>query len=156
MSDAAVADLPGLALSVRQPWAWAIIHAGKDIENRSWNPQNPALRQRGRIAIHAAKGMTKGEYLDAAELMLDDLGITCPPAAELLRGGIIGTVEISGAVRKSASPWFFGPVGLVLRAPQPCAFVPAKGQLSFFRWSPDAVGAPSPPARWMRDSGASP
>ena len=23
-------------LSIRQPWAWAIIHAGKDIENRCW------------------------------------------------------------------------------------------------------------------------
>ena len=25
---------PNKALSVRQPWAWAIIHGGKDIENR--------------------------------------------------------------------------------------------------------------------------
>ena len=24
------------ALSIRQPWAWAIINAGKDIENRQW------------------------------------------------------------------------------------------------------------------------
>ena len=24
------------ALSIRQPWAWAILHAGKDIENRDW------------------------------------------------------------------------------------------------------------------------
>lgn len=29
-------DIPRLALSVRQPWPWAILHAGKDIENRSW------------------------------------------------------------------------------------------------------------------------
>jgi hypothetical protein len=25
-------------LSVRQPWAWAVIHASKDIENRLWQP----------------------------------------------------------------------------------------------------------------------
>lgn len=37
-------DLPELALSVRQPWAWAIIHAGKDIENRSWQDITAALR----------------------------------------------------------------------------------------------------------------
>ena len=24
------------ALTIKQPWAWAIIHAGKDIENRDW------------------------------------------------------------------------------------------------------------------------
>ena len=25
------------ALSLRQPWAWAVVHAGKSIENRRWN-----------------------------------------------------------------------------------------------------------------------
>ena len=49
--------LPALALSVRQPWAWAIIHAGKDIENRSW-----ATKFRGRVLIHASKGMTQEEF----------------------------------------------------------------------------------------------
>ncbi len=36
-SARAVADVtePMLALSIRQPWAWAVIHAGKDVENRS-------------------------------------------------------------------------------------------------------------------------
>lgn len=38
------------AITVRQPWAWAIAHAGKDIENRSGN-----TRYRGPIAIHAGK-----------------------------------------------------------------------------------------------------
>ena len=27
------------ALSIRQPWAWLILHAGKDIENRDWKPR---------------------------------------------------------------------------------------------------------------------
>ncbi|MCB2413671.1 hypothetical protein LGT39_12530 [Demequina sp. TTPB684] len=38
-------------LTVRQPWAWAIMH-GKDVENRS---QNIAGDYRGPVAIHAAK-----------------------------------------------------------------------------------------------------
>lgn len=37
-------------LTVRQPWAWAIIHLGKDVENRS---QNIAGAYRGPVAIHA-------------------------------------------------------------------------------------------------------
>ena len=37
------------ALSVRQPWAWAIAHGHKDVENRSWPTQ-----WHGRLAIHAS------------------------------------------------------------------------------------------------------
>jgi hypothetical protein len=29
-------------LTVRQPWAWAIIHGGKDAENRNW-PRSTAV-----------------------------------------------------------------------------------------------------------------
>lgn len=38
------------ALSVKQPWAWAIIHAGKDIEKRTWRTD-----YRGPLLIHAGK-----------------------------------------------------------------------------------------------------
>jgi len=37
-------------LTVRQPWAWAIVHGGKDVENRV---RNIAGRYRGAVAIHA-------------------------------------------------------------------------------------------------------
>lgn len=141
-------NLPVLALSVRQPWAWAIIHAGKDIENRSWQAVNHGLRQRGRIAIHAAKGMTREEYEDAAKF-INGLGASCPLARDLLRGGIIGSVEVVDVVQESESPWFFGPRGLVFRDPQPCDFIPAKGELGYFRWAPADASSVPPPARWM-------
>lgn len=141
-------DLPGIALSVRQPWAWAIIHAGKDIENRSWQAVNRGLDRRGRVAIHAAKGMTRDEYDHAAEFMASR-GVTCPPARDLARGGIIGSVEVVDVVTDSTSPWFFGPRGLVLRDPRPCAFVPSSGQLGYFAWSPGDPAAVPPLARWM-------
>lgn len=38
------------ALSVRQPWAWAIVNGHKRIENRTWAP-----RYRGTLLIHASK-----------------------------------------------------------------------------------------------------
>ena len=37
-------------LTVRQPWAWALIHGGKDVENRV---RNIAGDYRGPVAIHA-------------------------------------------------------------------------------------------------------
>jgi len=36
------------ALTLRQPWAWAIAHAGKDVENRTWGTS-----WRGLVGIHA-------------------------------------------------------------------------------------------------------
>jgi hypothetical protein len=143
----AVNTFPAIALSVRQPWAWAIIHAGKDIENRSWQPNNLGIRKRGRVAIHASKGMTRAEYADAAAFM-KSIGITCPTPGELSFGGIVGSAEIVDVVRHHDSPWFFGPLGLVLRKPEATSFATAAGQLGFFRWEKPALQpAPAPAAR---------
>lgn len=136
------------ALSVRQPWAWAIIHAGKDIENRSWQAVNHGLRVRGRICIHAAKGMTRDEYEEAREF-IDSLGYHTPDAHALYRGGIIGDVEVVDVVGKSDSPWFFGPRGLVLRDPRPVPFIPAQGALGYFDWEPADTSIVPKPAAWM-------
>lgn len=124
-----------LVISVRQPWAWLIINAGKDIENRDW-----FTKVRGRVLIHAGKGMTREEYavclrtchMISGKHPFPD-GMVLPAFDELERGGIIGSVEIVDCVDGSASPWFFGRYGFVLRDPQPLPFQPCKGQLGFFR-----------------------
>lgn len=119
------------ALSIRQPWAWLILNAGKDIENRDW-PTN----FRGRTLIHASKSCTKAEYADALEFVtmgeLGRQGIVLPPIEQLQRGGIVGSVEIIGCTAESDSPWFMGQFGFVLRNPKPLPFVAWKGQLGFF------------------------
>lgn len=120
-----------LALSIRQPWAWAILHAGKDIENRDWRPANPGLRFRGRFLIHASLHVAS-TYTDLA--VIRDLGGKDTPAlAGMPRGGIVGEAEIVDVVRDHDSPWFFGPIGLVLRNVKPLPFRPCKGALGFFR-----------------------
>ena len=56
-------DEPVRAISVRQPFAWAIIHAGKDVENRSPNARRQFQAAVGeRVLIHASKGMTADVY----------------------------------------------------------------------------------------------
>src|SRR4051812_22340706 len=149
-----MSEIPRLALSVRQPWAWAIIHAGKDIENRSWQAVNHGLRQRGRIAIHASKGMTREEYEDAKDT-IERNAPYCPEAIDLLRGGIIGTVQVIDVVDDHKSPWFFGPRGLVLRDPEPCDFIPSLGALGYFEWRRAEPSIVPPPARWMLPADAS-
>lgn len=120
------------ALSIRQPWAWAILHAGKDIENR---PRRTHLR--GRILIHASAGMTRDEYDDALSTISfahpNPKSLLMPDLAGMLRGGIVGSVEIVDCFDATpGSPWFFGPFGYRLRNPRPLPFWPCKGQLGFF------------------------
>lgn len=133
-TDTSGGQVHPLVISVRQPWAWLIINAGKDIENRNW-----FTRIRGRVLIHAAKTCTKDEWRVAWQCVRD----ICPEAwdkacreiqaGSIERGGIIGSVEIVDCVEKSDSPWFFGRYGFVLRDPQPLPFQPRKGKLGFFR-----------------------
>ena len=114
------------ALSIRQPWAWLIVNGHKDIENRCW-----PTRFRGFVLVHASKGMTKDEYLEA-DIMAAENGVTIPPFEELERGGIVGKVTITDCVSKSDSPWYMGQYGFVLEAAEPLPFQPYKGALGFF------------------------
>ena len=140
--------LPQKALSVRQPWAWAIIHAGKDVENRSWQAVNHGLKMRGRIALHASSGLGKAEFEDA-RAFIESLGISCPPPSDLERGGIIGSVEVIDVVNDHDSEWFFGPRGLILANPEPHDFIPVKGALGYFNWRDHVTKGVPPLARWM-------
>jgi ASCH domain-containing protein len=92
------------AISIKPPWAWAIIHGGKDIENRTW-----ATRYRGPLLIHAGKAMTRSDYERVVSHLEED-GIVAPHRHELERGGIIGIVELIDCVEAHTSPWFGGPV----------------------------------------------
>lgn len=145
--DTQTTDLPISALSVRQPWAWAIIHAGKDIENRGYVAIWKGNMKPKRIAIHASKGMTRDEY-EFSAMFMEKLGVICPPAIELKRGGIIGSVDVTAIVNKSSSGWWMGPKGLVLANATPCDFIPCGGQLGYFKWERnDAVQVDWP--KWM-------
>lgn len=114
------------AISIRQPWAWLIAHGHKDIENRSWR-----TNYRGPVLIHAAKGMTKDEYI-GAYVMAEEQGIIIPDFKDLQRGGIIGKAVIIDCISHSYSPWFFGRYGFVMQNMKPLPFQPCKGELNFF------------------------
>lgn len=126
------------ALSIRQPWAWLILNAGKDIENRRW-----PTSVRGRVLIHAGKGMTRIDYEDAHYSFRATIGCAgeaMPSFEAIERGGIVGSVEIVDCVTESESPWFCGRYGFVLRDPRPIPFRPWRGQLGFFEVPMDALG----------------
>jgi hypothetical protein len=123
-------------LSIRQPWAWLIIHGGKDIENRTW-----PTKFRGTVLIHASKGMTRGEYESAVDPLWRIGGpvIDVPSFHDLERGGIVGMVDIVDCVSDSTSPWYAGSFGFVLRNAKPLPFTPMRGMLGFFDAPADFV-----------------
>lgn len=120
------------AISIRQPWAWLIVQGFKPVENRSW-PTN----FRGKVLVHASKGMTNDEYEDVEWLLKDDqrlhqMEIVLPDRKVIDRGGIVGITEIVGCVSAMDSPWFYGPQGFLLQNSKPLPFMPFKGALGFF------------------------
>ena len=117
------------ALSVRQPWAWLIVHAGKNIENRRWKS-----KYRGGLLIHAPDGMTRKEY-DHAALWLEEknLAISLPEYSSLVRGAILGECTVTDWVSASSSPWFVGSYGAILSERKAYLEpVPCKGKLGIW------------------------
>jgi hypothetical protein len=109
------------ALTIKQPWAWAIIYAGKDVENRS-----KPTRYRGPLLIHA--GLQ--DSLEGWE-WLDEMGVPLP--VEPPTGGIIGLVDLVDCVQGYDSCWAMdGYYHWVLANPRPWKFVPMLGKLSMF------------------------
>ena len=111
-------------LTIRQPWAWAIAHAGKDIENRSW-----ATRHRGPLLIHAGKRIPDNtDFSDLVELLELSAGADLDRAcrllaeldhAELAYGAIVASARLADCVAASESLWFVGPHGWVLSDVRP-------------------------------------
>jgi hypothetical protein len=117
-------------ISIRQPWAWLIVHGSKRIENRTWR-----TNYRGPILIHASSGLTRAEYESAVQFMTDRqiLPAFLPRPEELERGGIIGRAEVIDCISESSDPWFMGPVGHVLANVQPLEFRKLKASLGYFK-----------------------
>lgn len=110
------------ALTIKQPWAWAIAMGYKAVENRSWAPSAKVLAVGDRFAIHAGALDPSG-----ADFVLARLGIVDKKERAALiavwraqRGSILATVNYRGTVDSamqlpsSARPWFFGPIAWVL------------------------------------------
>lgn len=138
MSPSLLSDVPFVALSVRQPWAWLLFH-GKDVENRDWY-----TARRGPLAIHSSAGMTREEYA-AAVLFVRGfdpaLADRIPAAKELVLGAVLGLVDQVGCVRTSDSPWFCGALGHLYERPRLLVeAIPARGKLGLWKWFPPAEG----------------
>jgi hypothetical protein len=65
------------ALSIKQPWVWAILNVGKDIENRTWMLSQNRGRHEGRSIYSVSR--------TARKLLLRVPSVLCAPAAGYLK-----------------------------------------------------------------------
>ena len=138
-------------LTVRQPWAWAIIHGGKDVENRT---RNIAGAYRGPVAIHVATGGTLMENYRTIQRIRPDLASDDLPWPTFEHGvpnaghviGVLDLVDVHQDCTElvegfghtpTCSPWAMpGHWHLCLENPRPLAEpIPARGRLGL--WRPD-------------------
>ncbi len=138
-------------LSLRQPWAWMVVHGGKTIENRRWSPSH-----RGPFLVHAAKGMTRKEYDQACEFAADvNPSLVVAHFDTVVRGGIIEKASIVNVIppcvrvgkhQAYASlftedacvhPWHMPEqFGFMLESIEALPFRPLVGHLGFFNVDP--------------------
>ena len=129
------------ALTVKNPWAWAIIQGGKDVENRS-----RATKYRGQLYIHAGKAHSQ-EGVD----FLTSRG-QWPAHMAGTNGMVIGTVDVIGchhaddcpgpdyADNGACSDWAMANhYHWVLANPRPLANpFPLQGKLGIWNFGEDA------------------
>jgi hypothetical protein len=84
------------ALTIKQPWIHAILHEGKDIENRSWQRSF-----RGWIALHASAQPSREAVYPR--------GHRLPDFDQLDYSAVCGVARVVDIVTRSRSKWFFRP-----------------------------------------------
>lgn len=126
------------AISIRQPWPWAILNLGKDVENRTW-----PTKHRGPILIHAGKAFVPEDVREDVAECKAVATKTGHPIPERLTfkdllaqtGGIVGMVSIVDCIQNSPSPWANPTPGMwhwILGQPRVLPFFARKGRLGFF------------------------
>lgn len=128
-------------LSVRQPWTWALVYGGKDVENRT---RNLAGSYRGPVAIHASLTDDDAAYED--DLIRDALSgedDSWMTEARMESGVIHGVVDLLDVHEDGpgccSSRWAQrGVWHLRVGNARPIEWpIPAKGKLGL--WTPDAA-----------------
>ena len=126
------------ALTIRQPWAWAVMYGGKDVENRRWR-----TAYRGPLLIHAGKNADPDPEAPTRLLwtMADPDAFGQPRAAWQAREAIIGVVHLADVLTDSPSPWATaGWYHWVFEFPAPVdPLIPCRGRPGL--WVPPAAVA---------------
>ena len=82
------------AITLKQPWAYAITDLGKNIENRNWLPMLYRSSSKGEtLALHAGMSFDKEE---SWATILITSGVLPPSREKLITGAIVAVAEVVG------------------------------------------------------------
>lgn len=129
------------AISIWQPWVWAILHAGKRLENRGWQAQ-----YRGPILLHASKRFVDREVF---ETMKEDIlplagprhllpkvtmGMLRASCGHMVgRAFVVDWISPIDEIPAGQEPWYMGSYALVLDDVRPLVRpIAVPGQLGLF------------------------
>lgn len=126
-------QITGKAITLQQPWAWAVTHLEKNIENRTW-----PTTHRGEIFIHAGKGWDA----NGAAWIEQNFNVEIPPQSQMASGELVAKCEIVDCQhwsetkehhlpwsQKFGFQWFLEDIE-VLETP-----IPLRGKLGIFPFS---------------------
>jgi hypothetical protein len=115
------------ALSVRQPWAWAIAEGLKRIENRTWTTS-----YRGPLVIHASSNRRDLESEHVSLLpAFDPESLRFGVAAALVE--LVDVLTVRQARRAfPGDPFVMGPYCWVVEDPRPLRPLTVRGSLGIF------------------------
>ena len=81
------------AITLKQPWAYAITDLGKNIENRNWLPMLYRSSSKGEtLAIHIGKAWDDSAW----DRIYRISGEHVPPKSQLITGAIIAVCDVVG------------------------------------------------------------
>lgn len=114
------------ALTLKRPWAQAIIYGPKRIENRRWTPEK--VKPPFWMAIHAGQSEDK-----TAEYHMTSEGLYEVDPAHDHEGCIIGLARVTGYTTYSDDPWYaIGQVGWIIDEVYPLDPIKARGKLNLW------------------------
>ena len=123
------------ALTIHQPWAWAIAAGHKRIENRTWG-----TAYRGPILIHAGRSRNS---LDAGRAFIERLGLDVPLTHLLAFGSIVAVAMLDRCLPVSAvsdDPFAEGPICWMLSDVRAVRPIPLNGAQGLF-YVPDQIAS---------------
>lgn len=142
-------------ITLRHPWAWAFLQAGKDVENRTWQPS----RQGGQIgmflALHGGAPVKAAAYREEVEDALhwmvwqgvisdSQARAVCPdatgPQPVLWPTGIVAVGRLVDVRQDSPSPWAAeGQYHWCLEVTPLPEAVPHRGAQGLWKLEPEAL-----------------
>lgn len=132
-------------LSIRQPWAWLIVHGWKRHENRTWRTP-----YRGPLAVHAGSLLDR-PGLEWVRRHCPDIPL--PEPRDFPKGAIVGAVElvtcesdlagVRGAAGMADLRFIEGPYVFTLARPRSLLYpIPARGRLGIYTVPRELLGNP--------------